>query len=244
MKRAFTLIELLVVIGIIAMLIAILLPALSRANEASRSVKCLSNLRQMVVAAQIYLNDNQGLFPVASYTVVDPTFAISYSWDFTFIKNRVTGEKQVVPGLLWPKGNNQAIQQCPSFEGKNNSLGGDLERYTGYNYNKSYLGHGEGSNPTTPAKASQVRSSATCAIFGDGEYSSGANKYMRSPLYSLSDTFAARAAGTQGYRHHGKTNVAFVDGHAESRSECFSAGFVVAPRTGFLSKDNSLYDME
>jgi prepilin-type N-terminal cleavage/methylation domain-containing protein/prepilin-type processing-associated H-X9-DG protein len=59
----FTLVELLVVIGIIAVLIAMLLPALNKAREQARATKCLSNLRQLAIALVSYCNNNKGSFP-------------------------------------------------------------------------------------------------------------------------------------------------------------------------------------
>src|SRR5688500_9064386 len=63
-RRAFTLVELLVVIGIIAILIGVLLPTLSRARESSRRVNCLSNLREVYTAFVLYGQANRDQVPL------------------------------------------------------------------------------------------------------------------------------------------------------------------------------------
>jgi len=62
--RAFTLVELLVVLAIIAILAALLLPAVSRAKESGRGAACISNLRQVGVALQLYVDENHQRLPI------------------------------------------------------------------------------------------------------------------------------------------------------------------------------------
>lgn len=68
--RGFTLVELLVVIGIIALLIGVLLPALSRAREQSNKVACQSNMRQLATGFMMYVAENGGYFPRPATTTV------------------------------------------------------------------------------------------------------------------------------------------------------------------------------
>lgn len=226
-QHAFTLVELLVVIGIIALLVAILLPALNKARAAAINVQCQSNLRQIAQAALMYVNDNQGLLPGDSwYRSEDDIFWNNQPSHMNrrHIPYYITGMKGNEQGDVWDR-----IIRCPDPSVK---MGGDYKDAVGYGINLyCYVSHYK--HPVTkdvmprPLKITRVRNTQEKIFFADSATQFKSNGGMRGARHLDIGRYIGdfNMPGRHGSKlknpgnannYEGRTaNVAFLDGHVE-----------------------------
>ncbi|HEU6448237.1 MAG TPA: prepilin-type N-terminal cleavage/methylation domain-containing protein [Verrucomicrobiae bacterium] len=226
--RAFTLIELLVVIAIIAILAAILLPALAKAKEAGRKAACKSNLHQQGIAFQIYANDNDNLLPdlrVRPYTPNPPTASGLWAWDMS---------TNLVDEII-RDGGSRNIFYCPSnpdfncddtwnfgVAGTSNDANGGF-RITGYVWLLPGGGMNAGGAPESPywktnTLAIPGRPSPTEAelVLDVVVQDPGTFSYSKLSVGGLPSSVIQRTSHLNGSLPAG-ANILFVDGHAEWR---------------------------
>jgi prepilin-type N-terminal cleavage/methylation domain-containing protein len=108
-RRGFTLIELLVVIAIIAILASLLLPAITKAKEQGNRARCIGNVKQILLATQMYVNDNSDFMPYTSWN--SDAFNVP-NWCYT----RIAGNRPdhtVEKGQLWTYHTTRELYFCP-----------------------------------------------------------------------------------------------------------------------------------
>ena len=147
-RPAFTLVELLVVIAILALLIAILLPALSLARAKGRELTCLNNLKQLQICAKLYSTDHDGfLLPNRFVYYIDTQSpSAGFSKDLTWCPGLApldTTTDNIKHGLLWHYNESTDIYRCPSDMGKVRTEAGEVlnvKRTRSYNLSQSING--------------------------------------------------------------------------------------------------------
>jgi prepilin-type N-terminal cleavage/methylation domain-containing protein len=130
-RRGFTLVELLVVIGIIALLISILIPVLGRARDQANKVKCMSNLRQVLLAFMGYANANRDMCPFGSRS--DNPGGVDLPEDWIHYRTGINNEglwTSAIAPYLGGKGDALVnILRCPSDNVENREPGGYAYSY-------------------------------------------------------------------------------------------------------------------
>jgi prepilin-type N-terminal cleavage/methylation domain-containing protein/prepilin-type processing-associated H-X9-DG protein len=216
-RLGFTLVELLVVLGIIAILLAILLPSVSGSRQRAVATKCASNVRQSVQTLHLYANDNNGKFP-PYFNINDPS---GLSWcdylrPYTVnLKANDTSNK----GRRWDP---TSIFNCPAVKVDKNFKVNPLAPY-GVDY-ASTIGY---TFAVTASRWRYARSKVPAAseviMVGDmnvtdDDRMSTADGYRIETAANVDSWQLSGNGGQVAARHEDKANMAFVDAHVEPMS--------------------------
>ncbi len=201
-SKAFTLIELLVVIAVIAILMAILLPALNRAKEQGKRAACLNNLRQLTLAWILYADDNDGKIVCGNtHTTLQNGQPNKYAWVYwessDSIEEKIQGIKD---GRLYPYCKTIKLYKCPT------GIRGEVVTYSIVD---AMNGHDEiqGATPAPLEKRTQIRNTSMQIVFLD----EGRLTPSSWTVYYFQERWWDKITA----RHGDGTNFGFADGHSE-----------------------------
>jgi prepilin-type processing-associated H-X9-DG protein len=183
------------VIAIIAILAAILFPVFARAREKARQTSCLSNLKQIGLAHNMYAQDYDEMFLAGRYNGV-----CMFGHNHTLGGNDAINDYYGWFNHIYPYIKNTQVYRCPSETWDHCSSGGEVARIT-----HAYLFNYDGCRRTALA---EIEKPAEQMINMDGQ-----NSFVISSTNTKSTCMGAMGEGLT--RHNGGANIAFCDGHSK-----------------------------
>ena len=202
-SKGFTLVELLVVIGIIALMLSVLLPALASARRMAGQAQCASNLRQWAVAVNEYAQQNGGFLPRRGQGIMPTSQLGNYDDWFNELPPflaQPTYQTLTNNGTM-PRIGDHSIWICPQLNGMPNQNG----YLFGYAMNMALSTR----DAPLPDRIDKIGSAATMVFMCDGP----AGYCSAVPFATTPGTPAAYCPVA---RHNGRANIAFLDGHVSA----------------------------
>lgn len=223
--RAFTLIELLTVIAIIAILAAMLFPAINGAMGKANATRCMANLRQWGSGLTLYLSDNEGIFPEQGTGAGGQADALAPNAWFNVIPPYVG---QLTMATLWtnraiPRPRDKSLFICAASPADiAPAAGRPRDYYCSYSVNLWLEARNRGCGASGQSsfgkllRLSQLKNAAVFPVIADNPPGIGANGQF-GYLYAWTHAnYMGFPAKGDAFRHNGSANIVFGDGHAAS----------------------------
>lgn len=199
-RSAFTLTEMLVVLGILAVVMAILLPVLFGAREKARGATCLSNMRQLSLGLTLYAQDSDGYFP----THVEASKVATPDWDLQVL----------------PYAHDRGVFHCPSCPVPASWVTGPYSVTEGYALNSDISGAYDGNHPSVTDTSVRFPSSTVTLCEVSYQNGPGPGDMSVTSATDVPEDGSGLPPGASyigqagGLRHQGGSNYTFADGHS------------------------------